>query len=199
MKIEDDYIKVYDNVFSEEFCKTYIELYEQTKRTEADVIKSKTLCYRKDGTKICQRCNCQRIDLMQHGLFDNLNPLAIKSFQEVLKRYITDTNMSQYQFPESYGWEDFKIKKYDIGKEQFLPHVDVMDHASARRFLVFIAYMNDNFEKGETHFLKSNNKIKPKVGRVLVFPCLWTYLHEGVTPVGHGDSKYILGTYLHYL
>jgi|LWDU01.1.fsa_nt_gi hypothetical protein len=199
MKINDKYIKVYDNVFSEEFCAKYIELYEQTKHKESAAIKSKTLCYREDGTKICQRCNCQRIDIMQHELFDNLNPLAIKLFQGVLQQYIRDTNMTNYQFPESYGWEDFKIKKYNIGEQQFLPHVDVGDYATARRFLVFIVYMNDNFKKGETRFIKSNNIIKPKVGRVLVFPCLWTYPHEGLTPTGHGDSKYILGTYLHYL
>jgi hypothetical protein len=199
MNIEDNYIKIYDNVFSKQFCNTYIKLYEQTRQNEADTIKLKSLCYKPDGTKICDRCTCQRIDLMQHESFDNLNPLAVKLFQTVLNQYIVDTKISSYQFPQKYGWENLKIKKYDLGKEQFLSHVDVNDYASAKRFLVFIAYMNDKFEEGETHFLETGLKIKPKIGSVLIFPCLWTYLHEGITPMGPGEPKYILGTYLHYL
>ncbi|BCU94503.1 MAG: hypothetical protein CM15mV5_1640 [uncultured marine virus] len=50
-------------------------------------------------------------------------------------------------------WEFARIKKYTKNTEdQFAPHVDVGDHASAKRFLAFLVYLNDVEEGGETNF-----------------------------------------------
>ena len=38
--------------------------------------------------------------------------------------------------------------------------------------------------------------IKPKCGRILLFPANWQYRHSGLPPVS--SQKYIVGSYLHY-
>ena len=71
-----------------------------------------------------------------------------------------------------------RVKKYDVG-DSFDTHVDVSDYASARRWLAFLVYLNDNFIGGETEFV-DGKMIHPKTGTVLVFPSLWTFPHAGL-------------------
>ena len=97
--------------------------------------------------------------------------------------------------PQKYGFEEMRVKKYDVG-DSFDTHVDVSDYASARRWLAFLVYLNDNFTGGETEFV-DGKMIHPKTGSVLVFPSLWTFPHAGL-PVKSG-TKYILTTYFHYI
>ena len=59
------------------------------------------------------------------------------------------------------------LKKYDVG-DSFDTHVDVSDYASARRWLAFLVYLNDNFTGGETEFV-DGKMIHPKTGSVLIF------------------------------
>ena len=74
------------------------------------------------------------------------------------------------QFPDDYAYEQLRIKKYmPNDKDEFKLHVDVEDYPTAKRFLVFFVYLNDN-EKGLTCFPDYDIKVKPKAGRVLMFP-----------------------------
>ena len=55
------YTKVYDNFLEPQICDEYIKLYEETLEQESDVVKKNSLCYTKEGEKICQQCTCQRL------------------------------------------------------------------------------------------------------------------------------------------
>ena len=55
-------------------------------------------------------------------------------------------------FPEKFTLEPMRLKRYlPDGTDQFGDHVDVNDINSAKRFLVFFLYLDDN-EKGSTSF-----------------------------------------------
>ena len=98
-------------------------------------------------------------------------------------------------FPTKHAFEQFRIKKYNVGgEEKFDTHVDVSDYNSSRRFLSFMFYLNDVHEGGKTVFKEI--EITPKKGTLLVFPPLWMYPHRGDPPIS--NSKYIMSTYLHY-
>ena len=108
----------------------------------------------------------------------------------------------QLMFPENHGWEQFRMKRYTPCQDEFKFHVDVQDYASARRFLVAFYYLNDVEVGGETMFMHTKDSqpkmvVKPKAGRLIVFPPLWTYPHLGAMPIS--GAKYIVGTYLHYV
>jgi len=70
-----------------------------------------------------------------------------------------------------------------------------MNIESAKRFLVFFIYLDDN-ERGETNFPQLGLASPCKQGSLLMFPPLWPWVHAGMKPVK--KSKYMIGSYLHY-
>ena len=82
------------------------------------------------------------------------------------------------------------------GTDQFGNHVDVNSHESARRFLVFFLYLDDN-EKGNTSFPQHRIISECQKGSCLMFPPMWPWLHAGEKPIN--KPKYIVGSYLHYV
>lgn len=100
-------------------------------------------------------------------------------------------------FPAEWDLERFRIKKYKAKTDdEFGPHVDVADYASAKRFLAIFFYLNDVMEGGETQFFNEGKWIKPRKGTAVVFPPFWMFPHQG-RPAFSND-KYLLSTYLHY-
>ena len=138
-------------------------------------------------------------ELNLNGVADiyTLNCLVRKI--RTLTNIYTDHNPTGGRFfPSEYGFEEFRIKRYNTDEDSFGPHVDVGDLNSSRRFLAFLFYLNDDFEGGTTVFKTPDTHIiKPTVGEVLMFPPTWQYPHEG-RPVKSG-TKYIMSTYLHYV
>ena len=50
------YSRVYDNFLEPQMCDEYIKLYEETMKQEAELVKENSLCYTKEGEKICRQC-----------------------------------------------------------------------------------------------------------------------------------------------
>ena len=172
----DDFIKTYDYFLSEHICNQLIECVEESnERVEKN--RKPNFYQRNIGN-----------DLRYTGLY--------KNFTELSSRYFSDLKYTEDILPIKYGFEELRIKKYDVGDE-FDRHVDVADYRSSKRWLACQVYLNDNFKGGETKFDIHDTIIKPKTGRVLVFPPLWIYPHAGL-PVVEG-KKYILTTYFHYV
>jgi hypothetical protein len=90
--------------------------------------------------------------------------------------------------------EDIRIKRYRAGAdEKFEPHFDSMDD-KANRYLVYLWYLNDVAEGGETQFCDLGIKVEPRAGRLLMFPPYWMFQHAGLVP--RSNDKYIVSTYL---
>ena len=114
-------------------------------------------------------------------------------------QYKKDCDIKDTQWPEKFGFEPPKIKRYmPGGQEKFPPHVDVNSYDTARRFLVAFIYL-DNNESGETIVAPKDDTFvsKCKRGSLLFFPPLWPWMHTGLPPID--TPKYIVGSYLHYL
>tara|TARA_R100001594_G_scaffold38536_1_gene69847 strand:- start:15941 stop:16678 length:738 start_codon:yes stop_codon:yes gene_type:complete len=59
----------------------------------------------------------------------------------------------------------------------------------ARRMYVFMVYLNDVQKAGETFFPGQKRKVKPRRGKLLIWPAHYTHPHKGIpTP----ETKYIL-------
>jgi hypothetical protein len=90
--------------------------------------------------------------------------------------------------------ENVRIKRYRAGvEERFQPHFDSID-AVANRYLVFLWYLNDVAEGGQTRFCDLGVDVDARAGRLLVFPPYWMFQHAGLPPVS--NDKYIVSTYL---
>lgn len=141
------------------------------------------------------------LNITQH--WQEAHELAFAAVLPWFEQYSRDLGITGLQWPAELAFEELRIKRYRPGgQDQFAPHVDVGDHASARRFLAALLYLNDVEEGGETEFLPwGDDHVRrswfPRAGTLLVFPPLWPWLHAGRPPIS--GPKHILSTYLHYV
>jgi len=175
------YIKLFEDVFSEEDCANLIAKFEKSE-PELDIVEDHRYF--------------KVLDTRKCVLFDDVYDDMTSRFISVIRQYCKECDIKTYQWSEEIKFEDFRMKKYEAGYGRFSPHVDVNSVHDNQRFLVFFLYLNDVEEGGETTFIDTKQSIKPKRGSVLVFPPTWTYPHAGEIPVS--NDKYIIGGYLHY-
>ena len=110
-----------------------------------------------------------------------------------LARYNRDIGLT-IALPNSATFSDLIMKRYrPEGDERFQLHFDAINHV-ANRYLVFLWYLNDVAEGGETRFPQLDHSVESRSGRLLMFPPYWMYQHEGLPP--RTGDKYILSTYL---
>lgn len=131
----------------------------------------------------------------------DITPLAdaaLKEFfssriDESLARYNKDVGLA-IPVPKSTLLAPLRIKRYlPSAGEAFQLHFDSIGDV-ANRYLVFLWYLNDVVEGGETGFNGLGVEVRPKAGRLLMFPPYWMYQHAGRPPVS--GEKFILSTYM---
>jgi hypothetical protein len=65
------------------------------------------------------------------------------------------------------------------------------------RHLVFMTYLNDVTDAGETEFFHQKIKVSPKKGLTLMWPADWTHFHRGIpSPT---QDKYIMTGWLSFI
>jgi 2OG-Fe(II) oxygenase superfamily len=111
-----------------------------------------------------------------------------------LRSYYTklDTSNETFQLNivhKELSFDGFLITKYKADEGKFDYHNDFHKSKTKYRVLTFIWYLNDNFDCGETEF-SLGFSIKPKKGKILIFPSEWCFAHRGVIP--KTNDKYIL-------
>lgn len=131
----------------------------------------------------------------------DIGPLSDAPFQQMmldnlhahLARYNAALSLT-IPVPGTTKTSEWILKRYRAGADEgFQPHFDALGPV-ANRYLVCLWYLNDVAEGGETAFVDFDLAIRPKAGRLLIFPPYWMFQHEGRRPVS--NDKYILSTYL---
>lgn len=89
------------------------------------------------------------------------------------------------------------IQKTKPGQGYHVFHSERCNILSSGRHLTTMVYLNDVLDGGETEFLYQNRRIKPRAGRVVIFPVEWTHTHRGNPPLS-GD-KYIMTSWLYHM
>jgi hypothetical protein len=174
-----DFIQTFDGVIKPDTCKMIIDQFEQNKHLAE---KHNTELYKFD-----------QLNLNKTEGLSQLAPIVAWQLTSIYDDYFKSLGLREYVQIESF--EDIRIKKYEKGSgDEFRTHVDVSDKASSSRFCIAIMYLNDN--DGLTTFPTLGVGVKPKAGRVVVFPPTWMYPHNGLTPTD--NNKYIMMTCLHY-
>jgi len=193
-----DYVKIYDNAIDLKLCDELVNEFENDwtnqVSTGANVYRLKTDTGRKLYKKFTE-IDFRLVPRWHQKYGHILKPLMI----EYTNKYYDDIGYPTHLRPPVFGYEPYRIKKY-------LPHSGISDrideHTDAsnlglcKRFLSLFWYLNDVEEGGETRFTGLNYHVKPKKGKLLVFPPMWMFPHEGC-PVITGQ-KYLLHSYLHF-
>ena len=183
----EKWIKTYPKIFSKQECSGIVEYFN-----------IQELNNNLTHTKLKDHRNFDELNLNDFPKETHDTQLSIYDrFKYVLQQYKEETGLHEHTWPEKFKYEEIRIKRYRMGRGNFLDHVDVGSLDSAMRFLVLFVYLNDVEEGGETEFPDLDLTIAPECGTMLLFPATWTYLHRGNTPIS--NDKYILGSYLHYV
>jgi prolyl 4-hydroxylase len=178
------FIRCYDDALSKDFCAQMIQEFERHANLH-------TVLGR--GSHAGMEASAwTELDLKP---FDGeaLRQMLLTQIKKYLAAYNEAVNLTLPVV--DYGtYQSLRIKRYRAGQDEgFQPHYDAGGNLS-HRYLVFLWYLNDVAEGGETEFCDLGLKFSARAGRLLVFPPYWMYQHAGLPPIS--NDKYIVSTYL---
>ena len=195
----DDFIGIFDNILSKDECKTIINKFDNNDKER----QSKTIdsCSYKDqvnnleGKKsdscksvISKKCSqitfnlSDRNDIFYHRF---VKKAILKSLALYTKRYPflqVGSDCCEYNLTSLYNFQ-----KYTDGEGYYKLHCE-QGPLAPYRMLVWSLYLND--AKCGTEFPTQKKVVKPKTGRMVIWPASWTHPHRGVTP--NKGLKYII-------
>jgi hypothetical protein len=87
--------------------------------------------------------------------------------------------------------EAVNVQRYVPGGGFHGWHTERMNdsYPSRSRVVVYMTYLNDVTDAGETEFMYQNVKIQPRKGLTLLWPADWTHAHRGIASLS--QTKYI--------
>jgi hypothetical protein len=195
----DNFVFVKENAFSKEFCDSVINDFES--------YKSKGLA-RSGQSGIGVNDQVKNTTDLNIYDFPELNEkyseTLTSTFNEVLSNeflgklpYQKEFDKDQLFFNPTF-YELMQIQKYTQNKGHYNGwHAEDGNFEMSRRKFVFILYLNDVDEGGETELLYTGLKVQPKKGQLLIHPAPYPFVHKGHTPIS--DNKYIVTTWLSYV
>lgn len=86
--------------------------------------------------------------------------------------------------------QGFNIQRYRPSQAFHGYHCERGGIPLSERILVWMIYLNDVTDRGETEFYYQHHFERPKEGKLVIWPSDWTYLHRGIpSPT---QTKYII-------
>ncbi|TAM94831.1 MAG: 2OG-Fe(II) oxygenase [Rhodanobacteraceae bacterium] len=178
------YVQCFDDAIDTDFCQRMIESFHSLVRFHA-----------RNGRGAMAR--------LEESAWTELNVTKVADasfeqyFHEQVIRYLALYNERvalTLPVPPRTRMENLRIKRYSVDAgDRFQPHFDALDYCS-NRYMVFLWYLNDVLEGGETEFCDLGLRIQAKRGRLLMFPPYWMFQHAGLPP--RSNDKYMISTYL---
>jgi hypothetical protein len=193
VKVEiQDFIAVYDNAYTPEFCQAVIDFFENandagycyTRQQESDVNRalkddraimlSEEYSYTLNATK-------------------NLSREFVDAFWQHFAEYAKN---KYYTIAESCDLRiaELKIQKTEVGQGFHAWHFEQGNQFTGDRICAFQLYLNDVEDGGETEFLYYPRRIKPKQGRLIIWPGSYTHTHRGNPPLT--NTKYVITSWV---
>jgi hypothetical protein len=183
----DKCIGIYKNVFKDDFCNQLINVFEESVKLGF----TKNRNQREGAEETFKNDESVFITEMSSAMFtQELADIFYQTFQECLNNYTTKYS-SLKQHPDPLYVRSIKIQKTKPGQGYHVWHFE-HDKMERNRVLAWTAYINDDFEAGETEFLYQQYRYKPNKGDVVIFPAGFTHTHRGNPPIG-GDKYIITG------
>ena len=188
----DNFIGVYDNFITKQECDKAIKFFEtqnKFRKTLNRVQSENESTLRKQDKQYF--ANGTNIEFW----WDNLKTLIV-NFEMAWKHYLQNTGAV-----DAYG-EDMPFHFSSMKIQKTLPsqgyHVWHIEHSRGfemeSRAFVWSVYLNDVKEGGETEFLHFSKRVKPKKGRIVIWPAGFPYLHRGNPPIS--NEKYLLTSWM---
>ena len=132
---------------------------------------------------------------------DEQDPVYTTYLQQLIP--VMENYVEQYPMCNCYSpWgivEDIRIQKYDPGGGFHHWHTERISNNSldTSRHLVFMTYLNDVQDAGQTEWYHQNLKVQPQRGLTVVWPADWCFTHRGIA--SPTQTKYIITGWFNYI
>lgn len=184
----DRFVGIFDNAFTEEYCDKAVKYYEdlvangfgQTRKKSEEAAKTW-----KDDVQVFGHC----ADTIGEVPLQDLMPEFNKVFWDVCYPSYSDEFAVLHEI-DKHSIYSYKIQKTKIGGGYHVWHCEDGSRAMCNRVLAWILYLNDVEEGGETEFLYMHMRVRPKKGRLVIWPAGFTHTHRGNPPIS--NDKYIV-------
>jgi hypothetical protein len=218
-----DFIEIYDDALSPQLCAEMIKAFDQsphlvTGRTGGGVDRDKKI-----STDLYLNDHAQYRDLLQQVVavtaqyaaeyfkkyhFALIAPVALTVQHPLTGEPVALTHENYAEFGAHQAEHFMKVlyrlgpiqaQKYQAGIGNYnYWHCEVFPQAPRNeplhRTLLFMYYLNDVADGGETEFYYQNKAIRPKAGRMVIAPAYFTHTHRGCVP--KSNDKYILTSWI---
>jgi len=219
----NDFIEVYDDALSAQFCQRMITVFDNsphltqgkaggrvdtTKKLSTDLYLNEHRDYAALLQEITQVTTRYVAKYMEKYRFALIAPLALtlqhpqtgkpvalthENFDEIAQGKTEDLMKSLYRLGK------IQAQKYEKGSGNYnYWHCEVYPMAphneQLHRSMLFMFYLNDVLDGGHTEFFYQNRAIAPKAGRMVIAPAYFTHTHRGCVPVS--NDKYILTSWV---
>lgn len=179
----NDYIFEYQDLVGPELCDEICDLVFSSY--------NKNMHFSDNKTKIRKNTSLNLTMLSQyHQNYQRADNIAHEIFSICHQNYIRDNKLLFYLIQTDYIkrlHSEYIFRSYDP-TDYYDWHLDITENK--QHILSYILYLNDDFDGGNTLFLKEKLKIKPKKGSMLCFPCDFTMLHKS-TKIQKGQKNII--------
>lgn len=177
------FIRTYENALSRDFCTRVVEHFESNPGGQE-----------RNGASVrsgLAESSWLEMDLSSLTRF-NFRNMILNCLRHYKGAYEKDCGIRP-ALPAPGDLAPLIVKRYDPGgSDRFQAHFDSIGDV-CDRYLVFLWYLNDVTEGGETEFMDLGVRSAPSAGKLLIFPPFWMYRHAGLPPVS--GPKYILSSY----
>ena len=186
-----NFIGIYDNYILKEECDKIIQLYEKENKFNHTInrhaFEQSSILNKQDQQYFANGGNIE-------VWWKDCEPL-IANFDLAWKHYCTHVGAGGAFNQKQFYYTGLKIQKTLPTEGYHIWHIEHAKgfHAEARAF-VFSIYLNDVEEGGETEFLHFSKRVKPKTGRIVIWPASFPYVHRGNPPLS--GEKYIVTSWM---
>lgn len=184
----DDFIGIYDGYFSDQYCDSLVEYFEWCRTNNRSFGRPEAEAYKKDQSCILNPSQISELKFHNSHIAGFLGEFNSAFWDECYKDYLNNYSvLGQY---ENHTIYTYKIQRTDPAGGYHLWHCEDGSKDFSQRVGVYILYLNDVAEGGETEFLYLSKRVAPKKGRLVIFPPNYPWAHRGNPPLS--GTKYIM-------
>ena len=190
-----DFIGVFDNAFSKEYCDSLIRKFDVLSET------NKALFSRVDTGK-----NPMQMDNNMYFPIQDDETFTLNKKVDWLTEFSSRLWECYYEYAKRYGIlqnvakhgldPNLKIQKTTPSEGYHVWHCEHSSIETSNRLLLVMLYLNDIEQGGETEFLYQSRRVESKMGRLVICPSGYTHTHRGNPPLF--GNKYMLNGWISY-
>ena len=178
------------NIKNNDLCKQIINFFEENKTLH----KKGAIGSGIDQTKK----KTTDIEINPHDL-KNDEFICFNNYMDELHKCFIDY---QHQWPflksiiKDVDIGSFNVQKYSKGDHFSKVHAERGNSQHSERLFAWMTYLNDVDDGGKTNFAHYDIKIKPEIGKTLIWPAEWTHAHSG--EILNNGEKYIITGWMNF-